>query len=74
MRNDSSNLSSPATCNTGEISGRGHPVRDLHHRDKELLQHFTSSAYRDRNAKWRFPQEIVTLAEAKTQARDVKML
>jgi hypothetical protein len=35
---------------------------------------FTSSAYRNRDAKWRFPQEIATLAEAKTQAREVKML
>jgi type II secretory pathway component PulM len=35
---------------------------------------FTSSAYRNRDAKWRFPQEIATLAEVKTQASEVKML
>jgi len=35
---------------------------------------FTSSAYRNRDAEWRFPQEIAINTEAKTQACEVKML
>jgi len=35
---------------------------------------FPSSAYRNRDAKLRFPQEIAVLAKAMTQAFEMKML
>jgi len=33
----SASTNSPASCNTAEFSGTGHPDRDPLHRDKELL-------------------------------------